>query len=172
MFSVRSTSLVRPRAELELTAFQPHRIILILHLLMFLSMPSINWTCLDLLTSKMAQQEEILPACPIPRVVQPQGRIEWLEERLKEPKNERQRTNLLALIWMYKTGELGPLTPGRTIYICNGKILDKPISSENLPPPEFAIWAEVSVYLPCVSFLQRLSVQMMQQSHPQENIPK
>lgn len=98
----------------------------------------------------MAQQEKVLPACPIPEVVQPHERIEWLGERLKEPKNERQKTNHLALIRMYKTGELGPLTPGHTIYICNGEILDKLISSENLPPLEFAIWAEISVYLPCV----------------------
>lgn len=76
-------------------------------------------------------------------------------------------------------GELGPLTPGHTIFICNGKIMDKPPSSENLPPlppQEFAIWAEVGIYL-CVlenylPFLLRLGVQMMQQSHPQANIPK
>lgn len=81
----------------------------------------------------MTQQDEFLSDCPIPWIVQPHERIEWPEERLKEPKNQRQRTNLLALIRMYKTGELGPLTPGHTIYICDGKILDEPLRSENLP---------------------------------------
>ena len=48
--------------------------------------------------------------------------------------------------------------------------MDKPPSSESLPPQEFAIWAEVGIYL-CVlenylPFLLRLGVQMMQQSFP------
>lgn len=61
-------------------------------------------------------QQENISACPIPLIIQPHERIEWLKERLEDPKNERQRTNLLALIRMYETGELGPLTTGHTIF--------------------------------------------------------
>ncbi|KAJ5726204.1 uncharacterized protein N7483_007561 [Penicillium malachiteum] len=92
--------------------------------------------------------EDFRPACPIPLVIQPHGRIEWLKERLKEPRNQRQTTNLLALIRMYETGELGPLSPGPIIFICEGKIVDSPLGSGNHPSGESAIWAEVSLYLP------------------------
>lgn len=95
----------------------------------------------------MAPQEEFLPACPIPLVIQPHERVKWLKERLEEPENQRQRINILALIRMYESGELGPLTPGHTIYICDGKIMDKPLSSENLPPRESVVWAEVRPHI-------------------------
>lgn len=95
----------------------------------------------------MAQQEDFLPACPIPLVVQPHERVKWLKEHLKEPENQRQRTNILALIRMYENGEIGPLMPGHTIYVCDGKILDKPLSSENLPPRESVVWAEVGLHI-------------------------
>ncbi|KAJ5709836.1 hypothetical protein N7493_009428 [Penicillium malachiteum] len=90
--------------------------------------------------------EDISPACPIPYVVQPAERIEWLKERLKDPKNERQTTNLLALIKMYETGELGPLSHGHTIFVCEGKIVDSP-TSENFRFGESgksAVWAELA----------------------------
>lgn len=89
----------------------------------------------------MAQQEELLSPCPIPLGVQPHERIKWLKECLEDPENQRQRTNILALIRMYESGELGPLMPGHTIYVCDGKIMDKPFSSENLPPRECVIKA-------------------------------
>lgn len=54
----------------------------------------------------MTQLEEFLVACLIPWVVQRHGCIEWLEERVKEPKNERQKINLLALIRMGDSGHL------------------------------------------------------------------
>lgn len=99
----------------------------------------------------MAQQEKHLSACPIPWVIQLHERIEWLKECLEDPKNERQKTNLLALIRMYETGELGPLTTGYTIFICDGKIMDKPLSRENLPPKGSVVWAEVSLYVRYIS---------------------
>lgn len=121
----------------------------------------------------MTQLEDFLPARLIPWVVQRHERIEWLEERLKRA---QERTPKNQPFGTHTDGELGPLTPGHTMFIFNGKIMDKPPSSENLPPPEFAIWAEVGIY-PCVlenylPFLLRLGVQMMQQSHSQANIPK
>lgn len=100
----------------------------------------------------MAQQEEFLPACPLPLVIQPHERIEKLKEHLKEPKFERQRTNILALIRMYETGELGPLTTGHTIYVCAGKIIDNRLIPENLPPTGCAIWSEVSLSPPPLYF--------------------
>lgn len=112
--------------------------------LAYLSTP---WIVFYFFISKMVQETDFPPACPIPLVIQPHERIEWLKERLNEPKNQRQRTNLMTLIRMYETGELGPLTPGHTIYICDGKILNEPLSSENIPSGVTAIWAEVSLYL-------------------------
>lgn len=95
----------------------------------------------------MAQQEEFLPACPIPWVIQPHERIEWLKEVLKDSEQQRQRTNILALIRMYETGELGPLVLGTRVWVCNGKIIDDPLASKDLRPPESAIWLEVGLHL-------------------------
>ncbi|KAJ5722955.1 hypothetical protein N7488_000990 [Penicillium malachiteum] len=94
-----------------------------------------------------ARLENMLPACPIPFVIQPADRIEWLKERLKEP-DKRQTTNLLALIKMYETGELGPLSPGYRIFICEGKIVDSPAKGNfRFGNPPAAIWIEVSLCL-------------------------
>lgn len=94
---------------------------------------------LTLLLIEMAQQKEFLSACPNPLVIQPYERIAWLEEQLKDPENQRQRTNILALIQMYKNGELEPLTTSYTIWVCDGRIIDDPRSSGNFPPGESAI---------------------------------
>lgn len=101
----------------------------------------------SILDFKMAQREEFLPACPIPLVIQPHERIAVLKDFLNDPKNERQKTNILGLIRMYETGELGPLQPGNAIYICEGMIMDKPPSPENLPPNGSAVWSEVSLHI-------------------------
>lgn len=53
---------------------------------------------------------------------------------LRDPGNKCQRTNILALIQMYETGKLGPLTRGHITHVCDGRTLDKPLSAENLPP--------------------------------------
>ncbi|KAK6826329.1 hypothetical protein RU639_005674 [Aspergillus parasiticus] len=53
---------------------------------------------------------------------------------------------------MYESGQLGPPTTGNTIFLCNGKIWDKPLTRENLPTGDFVMWAE------------GIAMQMMQQS--------
>lgn len=95
----------------------------------------------------MAQQEEFGPAIPIPLVIQPHKRVEELKELLEQPDQQRQRINILALIQMYESGELGPLTTGHTTYICDGKIMDKPLDGEHLVPKGSVVWVEVGLRL-------------------------
>ncbi|PLN83983.1 hypothetical protein BDW42DRAFT_191967 [Aspergillus taichungensis] len=90
----------------------------------------------------MAPQEVFLPACPKPMVIEPHERIEQLRGCLDDPKYARQKTNILALIKMYETGQLGALTMGYTVYICDGKVWEGKLSSENLPPRGSIVWAE------------------------------
>ncbi|KAJ5611467.1 hypothetical protein N7528_008572 [Penicillium herquei] len=106
--------------------------------------------------------EDFLSTRPTPFVIQPAERIEWLKERLKDPKNKRQTTNLLALIKMYETGGLGPLACGDIIYVCEGKIVDSP-ATEGFrfgKSGKSAVWAE------------GFGSQMMQQSHHQAAFSK
>ena len=130
----------------------------------------------------MAPQEVFLPACPKPLLIQPHERIEQLRGCLDDPKYARQKTNILALIKMYEIGQLGPLTTGYTVYICDGKIWEGKLSSENLPPPGSVVWAEVGSHLSIsvmlkttdnlLPFLQGLGMQMMQQGHPRATTSK
>ena len=71
----------------------------------------------------MAEQEDVNPRpfnpspfCPIPLVIEPQQRIEQLRKYLEDPapKMQRHRTNILGLIRMYETGEIGPLNLSRS----------------------------------------------------------
>lgn len=93
----------------------------------------------------MAQQEEFGPAIPIPLVIQPHERVEELKELLKQPDQQRQRINILALIQMYESGELGLLTTEHEIYICDGKVMEKPPSGELLVPKGSVVWLEVGL---------------------------
>ncbi|RHZ68958.1 hypothetical protein CDV55_104354 [Aspergillus turcosus] len=102
----------------------------------------------------MAQQEEFGPAIPIPLVIQPHERVEQLKQLLEQPDQQRQKINILALIQMYESGELGPLTTEQTIYICDGKVMEKPPSGQRLVPPGSVVW------------LEEIGMQMMQ-SHVQ-----
>ncbi|GIJ85894.1 hypothetical protein Asppvi_004758 [Aspergillus pseudoviridinutans] len=93
----------------------------------------------------MAQEDEFGPACPIPLVYQPHERVEQLKELLDYPENQRQRINIMALIRMYESGELGPLTTGPRMWLCDGKIMDKSLIKENgIPkiPKGSVVWAE------------------------------
>ncbi|GIK00140.1 hypothetical protein Aspvir_004160 [Aspergillus viridinutans] len=93
----------------------------------------------------MAQEDEFGPACPIPQVYQPHERVEQLKELLNDPEQQRQRINIMALIRMYESGELGPLTIGPTIWLCDGKIMDKSLIKENgIPniPKGSVVWLE------------------------------
>jgi hypothetical protein len=94
----------------------------------------------------MAQQEEFGPAIPIPLVIQPHERIEQLKEHLEQPDQQRQRINILALIQMYETGELGPLTTEHEIYLCDGKVMERPPPGERMVPEGSVVWLEVGLY--------------------------
>ncbi|KAF7123014.1 hypothetical protein CNMCM5793_001190 [Aspergillus hiratsukae] len=98
----------------------------------------------------MAQQEEFGPAIPIPLVIQPHERVEELKELLEQPDQQRQKINILALIRMYESGELGPLTTEHEIYICDGKIMEKPRDGERLVPEGSVVWAEVGLHFHCI----------------------
>ena len=142
------------------------------HHLLFLSTPDNP----DLPSPIYSQNDPVrgLSPCPPDSLGCPTSWTYWMARGT--PQRTQERTPKNQPFGTHTDGELGPLTPGHTMFICNGKIMDKPPSSENLPPPEFAIWAEVGIY-PCVlenylPFLLRLGVQMMQQSHSQANIPK
>jgi hypothetical protein len=103
------------------------------------------------------EEDEFGPACPIPLVIQPHERVEQLKEVLKDPEQQRQRINIMALIRMYESGELEPLTTGYTTWLCDGKIMDKTLSGGGrIPkiPQGSVVWAEVS--LPSLHFVNFL----------------
>ena len=61
------------------------------HHLLFLSTPDNPDLPSPIYSQNGPARGTFLPACPMPWVVQPHERIEWLKERLKESKNERQK---------------------------------------------------------------------------------
>jgi hypothetical protein len=96
------------------------------------------------------QADEFGPACPIPLIIQPRKRVQQLKEVLNDPDQQRQKVNIMALIQMYESGELGPLTTGHTIWLCDGKVMDKVLIGESrIPkiPQGSVVWAEVSLHL-------------------------
>lgn len=58
---------------------------------------------------------------------------------------------------MDETRELGTLAVGPTIYICDGEIWEGKLSSENLPPRESVVWAEVGLHLSIYVMLKTTS---------------
>lgn len=47
---------------------------------------------------------------PPPLTIQPEERIQTLKAQLDDPVLRGQRTNILAAIQLYETGQLGPIT--------------------------------------------------------------
>ncbi|PGH20799.1 hypothetical protein AJ80_03426 [Polytolypa hystricis UAMH7299] len=72
-----------------------------------------------------SSQLKFSSACPRSLVIDPKTRIEHLKTLLLEQYWQFQSVSIEKLIHMYETGELGPLTPGKTIYIRNGELLDR-----------------------------------------------
>ncbi|KAJ5907475.1 hypothetical protein N7495_000157 [Penicillium taxi] len=90
--------------------------------------------------------ENFLPA---PRawkslVVPPEERIKELKALLGNPMFSKQEINILALIELYETGKMKPLTRTNKTWLCNGKIVDRSyVMDLNNPPPEGSvIWPE------------------------------
>lgn len=61
---------------------------------------------------------------PAPYVLDPKIRIEQLKEFLSDEKWQFQKKNILKLINMYETGELGGPTPGVETWLKDGQVLD------------------------------------------------
>ena len=103
-------------------------------------------------TNNITMAPTFLPNGP-PIVISPQERIHWLQDQLTNPANESQQTNITALINMYETGVLGPLTQNVTIFLCNGEIIPSPEALGGMDawarslPETGALWAEVGLNL-------------------------
>ncbi|WEW60146.1 hypothetical protein PRK78_005631 [Emydomyces testavorans] len=58
--------------------------------------------------------------------IPPEERVAFLKTLLSDEYWQFQRLNIEKLIQMYESGELGPLCPGKTTYIRNGEVMDRP----------------------------------------------
>lgn len=85
------------------------------------------------------------PAIPIPLVVDPKDRIEELRSLLSEERWQYQKVNIVKLIHMYETGELGPMKPEIETWLCNGKALDSEPDFSEIPKGS-VLWCEVSIF--------------------------
>ncbi|KAJ9269208.1 hypothetical protein DTO212C5_4703 [Paecilomyces variotii] len=81
------------------------------------------------------------PACPIPLVIDPQTRIKELKDALTEDCWQYQKANILKLIELYESGELKPPSYDTTIWLCDGKVLDKEPGLDDVPRGS-VLWAE------------------------------
>ncbi|RFU32401.1 hypothetical protein B7463_g3901, partial [Scytalidium lignicola] len=84
---------------------------------------------------------EILPAIPMLVERDPQQRIKQLKDHLKEDCWKFQVPNNLKLVELYETGELKPPSYGTTIWLCNGKVLEKQPDFNNIARGSVT-WAE------------------------------
>lgn len=83
------------------------------------------------------------PACPIPPDLDAQTRVKQLKDALKEDCWQFQKANILKLIELYESGELKPPSFRDTIWLCDGKVLDKEPGLGDTPKNAI-LWAEVS----------------------------
>jgi hypothetical protein len=84
------------------------------------------------------------PVCPIPLVIDAQTRVKQLKDALTEDRWQPQKkANILKLIELYESGELKPPSYDTTIWLCDGKVLDKEPGLDDVPKGS-RLWAEVS----------------------------
>lgn len=89
------------------------------------------------------------PACTEPFVINAESRIRELRELLSDKSQEYQKKNILALIHLYKTGQL-PKPTDETTWIFDGKVVN---SEPNKIPQGSAVWAEVClIFIFCYYF--------------------
>lgn len=89
---------------------------------------------------------KMLPAIPIPLVIDPKDRIEDLRGLLSEERWKFQTANIVKLIHLYESDELGPMEPGIETWLCDGKVLDREPALDEVPQGS-VLWCEVCSFV-------------------------
>jgi hypothetical protein len=101
------------------------------------SAPPYN-TLLNMSTQGQGQSITLAPACIGTSIVDEEYKLRHLREELKDESLQFQRKNIEFLIHYYENGGKVP-APGQTIWLLDGKVVDK----EPIEIPEGSVvWAE------------------------------
>ena len=85
------------------------------------------------------------PAMPQPFVVDPQERINHLNELLTQDMWQRQKANITNLIQLYESGEMKPPAMGEEMWLREGEVIDYEPSVEEMA--KHAIWLEFCPFI-------------------------